>query len=90
MQERREHVGTRLLIADDHPLMRVGIRALIERTVSDVEVWEAVDGRDALEVAAKVRPDIVLLDISMPNLNGVDAARQFYDYASRDYGVRLG
>jgi DNA-binding NarL/FixJ family response regulator len=66
-----------LLIADDHPLMRAGIRTLLERTLDQPQIFEAVDGREALEIAARVRPDIVLMDISMPGLNGVDAARRF-------------
>lgn len=67
----------RLLIVDDHPLMRAGIRALLERTLQQPEIVEATDGREALEIAAKVRPDLVLLDVSMPGMNGVDAARRF-------------
>ena len=70
-------MSMKLLIADDHPLMRAGIRTLLERTLDEPEIFEAVDGREALEIAATVRPDIVLMDISMPGLNGVDAARRF-------------
>jgi DNA-binding NarL/FixJ family response regulator len=70
-------MSVRLLIVDDHPLMRTGIRALLERTLPQPEIFEATDGREALEIAAKVRPDIVLLDVSMPEMNGVDAARRF-------------
>lgn len=70
-------MSMRLLIVDDHPLMRTGIRALLERTLQKPEIFEATDGREALEIAAKVRPDIVLLDVTMPGLNGVDAARRF-------------
>jgi DNA-binding NarL/FixJ family response regulator len=70
-------MSVKVLIVDDHPLVRAGIRTLLEKTVGESEIFEAVDGREALEVAAKTRPDIVLLDISMPGLNGVDAARRF-------------
>ena len=64
----------RVLLADDHKLFRAGIRALL-RTVGDVEiVGEAADGREALRLVALQRPDIVLIDIMMPNLNGLDAA----------------
>ena len=70
-------MNLKVLIADDHPLMRVGIRALLERRLDHPEIFEAVDGREALEIAMTVRPDIVLMDVSMPGLNGIDAARQF-------------
>jgi DNA-binding NarL/FixJ family response regulator len=66
----------RLLIVDDHPLIRAGLRTLLEHTLEQPQIVEATDGREALEIAARVRPDIVLLDISMPGLNGVDAARR--------------
>ncbi len=67
---------TRILIADDHEVARRGIRALLE-THSNWEVCaEASDGREAVELAATTNPDLVLLDIGMPNLNGLEAARQ--------------
>jgi DNA-binding NarL/FixJ family response regulator len=66
--------STRVLLADDHKLFRAGIRALL-RTVADVEVVaEAADGREALRLIAAHHPDIVLMDIMMPGLNGLDAA----------------
>ena len=70
-------MSMRLLIVDDHPLIRDGIRTLLERTLQQPEIFEAMDGREALEIAARVRPDIVLLDVSMPGLNGVEATRRF-------------
>src|SRR5262245_11466744 len=70
-------LNMRFLIVDDHPLMRTGIRALLERTLEQPEIVEATNGREALAIAAQVRPDIVLLDVSMPGMNGVDAARRF-------------
>jgi DNA-binding NarL/FixJ family response regulator len=64
----------RVLLADDHTLFRAGIRALLE-TLGDVDVVaEANDGREALRLVEVHRPDVVLLDILMPNLNGLDAA----------------
>jgi DNA-binding NarL/FixJ family response regulator len=69
-------MNLRVLIVDDHPLMRAGIRTLLEKTVQHVDILEAVDGLDALELATQSRPDIVLMDISMPGLNGVEAARR--------------
>jgi DNA-binding NarL/FixJ family response regulator len=64
----------RVLLADDHQLFRAGIRAVL-RTLGDVEVVaEAGDGREALRLVATQRPDVVLMDILMPDLNGLDAA----------------
>lgn len=66
----------RILIADDHEVARRGIRALLE-SHPDWEVSaEAKDGREAVELASSMKPDLVLLDIGMPNLNGLEAARQ--------------
>jgi DNA-binding NarL/FixJ family response regulator len=66
----------RLLIADDHTLFRDGLRALFG-SLQDIEVvGEAADGRAAVAMAEELQPDIVLMDIQMPNLNGIDAARQ--------------
>lgn len=64
----------RVLIADDHLLVRAGIRALIESIDGVTVVGEANDGREAVELSMKLRPDIVLLDVSMPGLNGLEAA----------------
>ena len=70
-------MSMRVLIADDHPLMRAGIRCLLEKTMDHPEIFEATDGREAIEIAETVRPDIVLMDITMPGLNGIDATRRF-------------
>jgi len=68
----------RLLIADDHAVVRAGLRALLESR-KDWEVCaEAADGRDAVEKAIKHKPDILILDIGMPLLNGVDVARRVH------------
>jgi DNA-binding NarL/FixJ family response regulator len=66
----------RLLIADDHKLMREGLRALLAGE-SDIEViGEAGDGRAIVKMVEKLAPDVVLMDISMPQLNGIEATRQ--------------
>jgi DNA-binding NarL/FixJ family response regulator len=64
----------RVLLADDHKLFRAGIRALLQKHGNIEIVAEAADGREALRLIAVHRPDMVLMDIMMPNLNGLDAA----------------
>ena len=67
---------TRILLADDHDIVRKGLRYLLERD-SDCEViGEALDGREAVKLAADLHADIVIMDIGMPLLNGIDAATQ--------------
>jgi DNA-binding NarL/FixJ family response regulator len=66
----------RILIADDHEVARKGIRSLLESHPGWEVCGEARDGREAVEYAGKLNPDVVLLDIGMPNLNGLDATRQ--------------
>lgn len=66
----------RVLLAEDHTLVRAGIRTMLEATGELQVVGEAGDGRVALELAAKLKPDLVIMDVSMPNMNGIEAARQ--------------
>jgi DNA-binding NarL/FixJ family response regulator len=66
----------RILIADDHEVARRGICSLLESHPGWQVCAEAKDGRDAVELATSTKPDLVLLDIGMPNLNGLEAARQ--------------
>ena len=66
----------RILLADDHTLIRRGLRALLERQNGFAVVAEAADGRQAVETAAAVSPDVAVIDIGMPNLNGIEAARR--------------
>jgi|SRR5580692_3129470 DNA-binding NarL/FixJ family response regulator len=66
----------RILLADDHEVVRAGLRALLEEQSGWEVVAEAVDGRDAVEKASKLRPDAVVIDIAMPSLNGLEAVRQ--------------
>jgi len=67
---------TRVLIADDHTLVRAGIRALLEKLPEVQVVAEASDGRDALQMVKTHQPDVVLMDIAMPGLNGLEATRR--------------
>src|ERR1700756_3439466 len=66
----------RILIADDHYLVRQGLRSLIESHEGWEVCGEAVDGREAVQKCKQLKPDLLILDICMPKLNGVDAARQ--------------
>ena len=65
-----------ILLADDHQMIREGLRALLEREADMKVVAEADDGRAAVEMARKHKPSVAVLDLAMPDLNGIDAARQ--------------
>ncbi len=67
---------TRILIADDHEVMRQGLRVLLKGRPGWEVCGEAVDGRDAVEKTKQLNPDITILDLTMPIMNGLDAARQ--------------
>ena len=69
-------MSIRILIADDHKIIRDGLRNLISQEKGMEVVAETGSGRDALQLIAKVKPDVVIMDISMPDLNGVEATRQ--------------
>jgi DNA-binding NarL/FixJ family response regulator len=66
----------RVIVADDHTIIRSGLKALLDREPDIEVVAEAADGRQAVQKAQELQPEVVLLDIAMPNLNGIEAARQ--------------
>ena len=66
----------RILLAHDHEIVRRGLRSLIEGQSGWEVVAEAADGREAVEAARKLEPDVIVLDIGMPELNGLEATRQ--------------
>ncbi len=66
----------RILIADDHPVFRFGLRALMQGEPDMEVVGEATTGHDAVEMALALRPAVVLMDLNMPELNGIDATRR--------------
>ena len=66
----------RVLLADDHTLVRKGLRSLLDAEADLEVVGEAGDGREAVDKARRLRPDVVLMDITMPGLNGLEATRQ--------------
>ena len=65
-----------ILLADDHAILRRGLRALLEREPGMEVLGEAADGRETIKAVGELQPDVVVLDITMPNLNGIEAARQ--------------
>ena len=66
----------RILIADDHEIVRRGLRSLLEGQAGWQVVGEAITGREAVERVAQLKPDVVVMDISMPEMNGLEATRQ--------------
>ena len=68
--------NVRILIADDHDIVRAGVRLLIEREPGWEVCGEAANGREAVALAEKLRPNVVVLDMTMPELNGLEATRQ--------------
>src|SRR5215469_17103359 len=66
----------RLLLVDDHEVVRRGIRSLLSEQAGWEVCGEAVDGQDALEKARDLKPDLIVMDVSMPRMNGLDATRQ--------------
>lgn len=72
-----------ILLADDHEVVRKGLRALLEAQPGWKVIAEATDGRDAVEKAKELRPDVAIVDIGMPCLNGLEATRQIVKKAPR-------
>jgi DNA-binding NarL/FixJ family response regulator len=66
----------RVILADDHSVMRRGLRLILEQQADFEVLGEARDGREAVNLAAALHPDVAVLDITMPNMNGIEAARQ--------------
>jgi len=66
----------RVLIAEDHPLFREGMRGRLDRVADVAVVGEAASGDEAVELAQKLEPDVILMDIKMPGLNGIEATRE--------------
>src|ERR1700687_5004271 len=73
----------RILLADDHTVVRDGLRALLERESDMLVVWEAADGRESIRLAETEAPDVVVMDLAMPNMNGMEATRRIVATNSR-------
>jgi DNA-binding NarL/FixJ family response regulator len=67
---------TTVLIADDHPMVRQGLRAVLDAAPGIEVIGEATDGRDAVDLAVELNPDVVLMDLQMPVLHGIEATRE--------------
>ena len=73
----------RILLADDHVMVREGTRRILERQEDLTVVGEAGDGAETVELAQQTRPDVILMDISMPVMNGIDATRKVKEICPR-------
>ena len=76
----------RIILADDHAVMRRGLRLVLEQQEEFEVLGEANDGREAVSLAESLKPDVAVLDITMPNLNGIEAARQI---SAKQLGVAI-
>ena len=69
---------TRVLVVDDHAVVRKSLQALLERQPDMTVVGTAVNGREAIELAQSTRPDVIIMDVSMPELDGIRATREIH------------
>lgn len=79
-------MSTKILLADDHKIIREGLRALLEKEPDMEVVGEAQDGLTTIKLAKKLLPNIVIMDIGMPDMNGIDATRQIF---SETQGIKV-
>ena len=74
-------MSVKIILADDHRIMREGLRALLEKEAGIEVIAEADNGRTTVELSRELNPDVVVIDIGMPDLNGIDATRQIVSEA---------
>lgn len=82
-------MSTRILLADDHRILREGLRSLLEKQADMEVVGEAENGRDAVRLARELSPDVAVVDISMPDLNGIEATRRIVSGCPRTKVIAL-
>ena len=82
-------MAVRVLIADDHKLVREGLRSLLEKEPDMKVIGEAADGHTALSLVQQESPDVVIIDVAMPNLNGIEATRQILTKAPNTRVIAL-
>lgn len=75
--------GITILLADDHSMVRQGFRRILESQADMEIVGEAANGREALEKSAELKPDVVVMDVAMPELNGIEATRRLTEASPR-------
>ena len=77
---------TRILLADDHTVVRKGFRLILSQEPDLEVIAEAGTGREAVRLAGELKPDVIILDIAMPDMNGVEATRRIFE---ADPGIRI-
>ena len=75
-----------ILLVEDHKIVREGTRQLLEQSADMQVVGEASDGLEAVRLAAEIQPDVIVMDVRLPRLNGIEATRAITDAFSKDQG----
>ncbi|MBM4137622.1 MAG: response regulator transcription factor [Nitrospira sp.] len=82
-------MGIRIILADDHKIVRNGLRALLEKKPDMEVVAEAADGRTIVQMAKELSPDVIIMDVAMPDMNGIEATRRILDTVPKTKVIAL-